>query len=197
MTTDEKNADSELARRGEVLKALRQIIQSVDLHSRHLLREHGITGPQLVILQEVANFGPLTVSRLAGATSLSQGTVTNILMRLEKGGLVTRTRSQKDKRQVYIETTEKCGDLLASAPSPLHETFVERFGELEEWEQEMILSALKRLAAIMTPAPGAAPPRKRSRKTVQADETDEATDDPEKDAERFLNPSDALENTSK
>ncbi len=149
METDPKRTDSELARRREVLRALRQIIQSVDLHSRHLLRQHGITGPQLVILQEVATFGPMTVSQLAKATSLSQGTVTNILMRLEKGELVTRTRSEKDKRRVYIETTEKCRQLLASAPSPLHETFVERFDNLQEWEQEMILSALKRLAAIM------------------------------------------------
>jgi DNA-binding MarR family transcriptional regulator len=149
MTTNEQKPNAELVRRREVLRALRQIIQSVDLHSRHLLREHGITGPQLVILQEVASFGPMTVSQLAKATSLSQGTVTNILMRLERGGLVTRTRSETDKRRVYIETTETCRNVLASAPSPLHETFAERFGELAEWEQEMILSALKRLAAIM------------------------------------------------
>jgi DNA-binding MarR family transcriptional regulator len=165
MTTDEKKPESGLLRSGEVLRALRQIIQSVDLHSRHLLREHGITGPQLVILQEVAGFGPMTVSQLARATSLSQGTVTNILMRLEKGGLVTRTRSQKDKRQVYIDITQNCMDLLASAPSPLDKTFVERFSQLQEWEQEMILSALKRLAVIMAPeAAAAASARRRSRK---------------------------------
>lgn len=160
MESDKIKSDIELDRRREVLRALRQIIQAVDLHSRHLLREHGITGPQLVILQEVAAFGPMTVSQLARATSLSQGTVTNILMRLEKGGLVTRTRSEADKRRVYIDVADKCRDLLASAPSPLHETFSERFGDLQEWEQEMILSALKRLAAIMTPNIAAALPPK-------------------------------------
>ncbi len=161
METDKKTTDAELARRREVLRALRQIIQAVDLHSRQLLRQHGITGPQLVILQEVAAFGPLTVSQLAKATSLSQGTVTNILMRLEKGELVTRTRSREDKRRVYIDVADKCRDMLATAPSPLHETFVEQFGGLEEWEQEMILSALKRLAAIMEPVPESAAGKKR------------------------------------
>lgn len=164
MATDEKKLDTELVRRREVLQALRQIIQSVDLHSRQLLREHGITGPQLVILQEVATFGPMTVSQLAKATSLSQGTVTNILMRLEKGGLVTRTRSEMDKRRVYIEITDTCRKLLANAPSPLHETFAERFGELAEWEQEMILSALKRLAAILAPENLGTPVKKSGRK---------------------------------
>lgn len=179
METDKKRTDAELARRQEVLKALRQIIQAVDLHSRQLLREHGITGPQLVILQEVAAFGPLTVSQLAKATSLSQGTVTNILMRLEKGGLVTRTRSELDKRRVYIDVADKCRDLLATAPSPLHETFVERFGGLEEWEQEMILSALKRLATIMEPDPESVAARKRSGQSSRKRGAGLTADEPE------------------
>jgi DNA-binding MarR family transcriptional regulator len=189
METDKKKTDAELARRREVLKALRRIIQAVDLQSRQLLREHGITGPQLVILQEVAAFGPLTVSQLAKATSLSQGTVTNILMRLEKGELVTRTRGELDKRRVYIDVADKCRDLLASAPSPLHETFVERFGGLEEWEQEMILSALKRLSAIMETAPENVAARKRSGRKSRERGAGLTADGPES-ANVFLSPID-------
>ena len=38
----------------EVLIALRRIIQAIDLYSRSLKKHHGITGPQLVILQELS-----------------------------------------------------------------------------------------------------------------------------------------------
>lgn len=135
----------------EVLTYLRQIIQFMDLYSRFLLRNHGITGPQLVILQEIAALGEITVSHLAKATSLSQGTVTNILIRLEKRGLIKRQRSTLDKRRVYVTVTEECRGLLESAPYPLQQNFIDGFGKLENWEQTMILSALQRLAKIMDP----------------------------------------------
>ncbi len=133
----------------DVLTALRRIIQAMDLHSRDLLRRYGITGPQLILLYEISAFGEITVSALARATSLSQGTVTNILVRLEKRNLVTRHRSETDRRRVYVKTTPACDELLASAPSPMQETFVRRFSKLEPWERHMILGAVQRLAGIM------------------------------------------------
>lgn len=156
-------APPEKSEHHEVLTALRRIIQAMDLHSRYLLRQHGITGPQLVLLQEVQNAGAVTVSNLARATSLSQGTVTNILRRLERGGLVYRRRSESDRRRVYVEPTPECQTLLATAPSPFQNDFLRRFSELPRWERSMIVSALQRLADIMqeTSARTARPRRRR------------------------------------
>ena len=66
----------------EVMIALRRIMQSVYLHSHYLVRHFGLTGPQLVILQELSKFEELSVGKLSKATSLSQATVTGILERL-------------------------------------------------------------------------------------------------------------------
>lgn len=134
----------------EMLVSLRKITQAISLHSRDLGRRYGLTGPQLVILNEIANHQPLSVTELARSISLSQATVTDILNRLEKRGLAERTRDASDRRRVMIRTTQACAELLSNAPPALQETFVERYTRLDEWEQLMILSALKRIVDLMS-----------------------------------------------
>lgn len=133
----------------QVLAALRQIIQAIDLHSRYLTAKYGLTGPQLAILQEVSKRGRLTAGELAQAVSLGQATVTGILMRLENSHLIVRERCLHDKRKVFIQTTPRAEELLASAPPPLQEKFMIQFNSLQNWEQSMILSALQRLVTMM------------------------------------------------
>lgn len=133
----------------EVLVALRQVIRATDLHSRHLMKTTGLTAPQLLVLREIQGRGELSVSELARRISLSQGTVTSILDRLQARGLVTRERSQADKRRVLLRLTT-AGDLaLRRAPQPLQEHFVHKFESLPSWEQHMILAALQRVARLM------------------------------------------------
>ena len=103
----------------ELLILLRKITQAVDLHSKYLNKNFGLTGPQLIILQELSN-GDMTVSELARKVSLSQGTVTDIIHRLEKKDLIIKRRSNQDKRRVLITLSEKCKVLLALAPPPLN-----------------------------------------------------------------------------
>ncbi len=134
----------------EMLVSLRKITQAISLHSRDLGRRYGLTGPQLVILNEIANHQPLTVTELARSISLSQATVTDILNRLEKRYLVERSRDELDRRRVMIRLTKSCKELLANAPPALQETFVERYSKLAEWEQLMILSSLKRIVDLMS-----------------------------------------------
>jgi DNA-binding MarR family transcriptional regulator len=141
----------------ELLILLRKITQAVDLHSKYLNKNFGLTGPQLIILQELSN-GEKTVSELAHRVSLSQGTVTDIIHRLEKKDLIIKRRSNRDKRRVLITLSEKCKELLALAPPPLKETFTNSFSQTEEWEQLMILSSMNRIVKMMSADSIDAPP---------------------------------------
>jgi DNA-binding MarR family transcriptional regulator len=132
-----------------VLIAIRKIIQSIDLNSKSLIKRVGLTGPQLTILQEVINRGEVSMGEIAEAISLSQGTVTGILERMASRGLVTRRRSEIDKRRVLVKGTDAGKQLLKTAPPLLQEVFLERFNSLQEWEKTMILSSLQRLASLM------------------------------------------------
>lgn len=133
----------------EVLICLRKIIQKIDIQSKYLVKTVGLTGPQLTILQEVAKKEEAPVGEIARAISLSQATVTGIIERLEKRGLVSRNRSDIDRRKVLVKATAEARALLHKAPPLLQESFVEAFGLLEGWEQSMILSSLQRLVSMM------------------------------------------------
>ncbi|KPQ28615.1 MAG: transcriptional regulator [Marinobacter excellens HL-55] len=133
----------------QVLVALRRVIRATDLHSKRLSKHAGLTGPQLLIMRTIRDLGEVTIGTIAENVSLSQATVTTILDRLELRKLVYRVRSTKDKRKVHAHLTEDGADLLARAPNPLQEDFIEKFQNLAEWEQTMILASLQRVANMM------------------------------------------------
>ena len=133
----------------ELLIALRRIIRAIDLHSKKLNRESGLTGPQLIILQTINALPEVTPKRLASEVTLSQGTVTVILDRLEARGLIQRVRSERDRRSYHLTLSETGRHLLDKAPPPLQDAFIERFSKLEQWEQTQILSSVQRLAVMM------------------------------------------------
>jgi DNA-binding MarR family transcriptional regulator len=133
----------------QVLVALRRVIRATDLHSKRLSKHAGLTGPQLLIMRTIRDLGEVTIGTIAEQVSLSQATVTTILDRLEHRELVYRVRSTRDKRKVHAHLTEKGDDILARAPNPLQEDFIEKYQSLEEWEQTMILSSLQRVANMM------------------------------------------------
>jgi len=149
MNQNEKKITKRDAICNEVLISIRRIIQSVDLHSRYLVRYFGLTVPQLIILQEVSNRKEVSISIIAKAVSLGQSTVTGILERLENRGLISRRRSQSDKRRIYISVTDACNQILKKAPPPMQEHFIDAFTSLQDWEQSMILSSLQRIVALM------------------------------------------------
>jgi len=133
----------------DVLIAIRRIIQSVDMHSRYLVRHFGLTGPQLIILQEISKHKEVSISEIAKAVSLGQPTVTGILERLENRGLIIRRKSEKDKRKMLISITEACESLMEKAPPPMQEHFIDSFYRLQDWEQSMILASLQRIVQLM------------------------------------------------
>lgn len=132
----------------QVIVALRRVIRAVDLHSRTLAANYGLTGPQALLLKALQG-GELSAGELAVRISLSQGAVTDILNRLEKRGLVARKRDQSDGRRVLVKATQDGLALLDESPPLLQERFIKRFSGLEEWEQTQLLSSLQRIAAMM------------------------------------------------
>lgn len=132
-----------------VLVALRRVIRATDLHSKHLSKTTGLTAPQILLLHTVRNKGQVTIGELAADMSLSQATVTTILDRLEKRGLVFRERSKEDKRKVHAVLTEQGQSVLVKAPIPLQDQFARQFADLQDWEKTMIISSLQRVAHMM------------------------------------------------
>lgn len=80
-----------------------------------ILDNLGITYPQYLVLNLLwANDGQ-TVRHLADSLFLEPSTLTPMLKRLEAEGLLSRTRSPVDERQVEIRLTDKGRDLYTIA----------------------------------------------------------------------------------
>ncbi|MCC9609446.1 MarR family transcriptional regulator [Blastopirellula sp. JC733] len=133
----------------QIAFALRRIMRSIDLESRQLLHEIGLTFPQLAALQAIGRLQPTTVGKVASSIHLGHATLTGILDRLEKRGLVVRERSENDRRHISVRLTESGQTLLDKAPPLLHRPFQRQLDRLEVWERMQVAATLERVASMM------------------------------------------------
>ncbi|MDR1131687.1 MAG: MarR family transcriptional regulator [Oscillospiraceae bacterium] len=76
-----------------------------------LLDEVGLTYTQYIVMMVLWERKSVSVSELGKRLYLDSGTLTPLLKRLERKGLVRRARSSADERVVNVSVTE-AGDLL-------------------------------------------------------------------------------------
>lgn len=132
-----------------ILQALRRIMRAIDLHSRNLLANHRITGPQLITLLAVFERGPLTSAEIARRIHLSPSTMVGILDRLEEKALIRRVRHEEDRRRILIHLTENGRELLKRAPSPLQSRLAQALSSLSSLETSTIARSLERVVELM------------------------------------------------
>jgi DNA-binding MarR family transcriptional regulator len=79
--------------------------------ARRLARErsarHGITATQLSVIKMLHEIGDLSLSRLSAHIHAHNSTVTGIIDRMERDGLVRRARDPDDRRVFLIKLTER------------------------------------------------------------------------------------------
>ena len=133
----------------EVLVALRRITRAIDLHSKRLQKESGLTTSQLLVMEAIAKLGNPSPSAIAREIVLSQATVTSILDRLENNGFVIRTRSDEDRRLVRISLTETGQEKVDQAPELLQAGFLKEYRTLPDWQRNMLVASLQHIAYMM------------------------------------------------
>ncbi|GAA0369346.1 MarR family transcriptional regulator CosR [Bowmanella denitrificans] len=143
------DSGGKMEKHDELLVALRKVIRAIDLHSKQLERQVGLTGPQLLVMRAITRFNGAMVKEIADHTNLSPATITSILDRLQSRELVLRQRCTEDKRKVGVYLTDAGIKALQAAPQMLQEHFIRRFDDLKDWEQSLLVSSMQRLAAMM------------------------------------------------
>lgn len=82
---------------------------------RPVLAELGLTYPQYLVLIVLWERESCTVRDIADTLRLDHGTLTPLLRRMERSGLVARHRDHNDERFVVVSLTEKGGALRTHA----------------------------------------------------------------------------------
>jgi DNA-binding MarR family transcriptional regulator len=134
-----------------VMKSIRRIVRAIDMRSKRVARETGLTIPQLVILQAVNELGKVTTGALSRHADLSPATTVIILDKLESRGLVTRRRSAEDRRVVHTELTEQGARTVRTAPPLVDGIFAESLADLPEADQHKITEAFATVANLLDP----------------------------------------------
>jgi DNA-binding MarR family transcriptional regulator len=84
-----------------------------------LLSKHGLTYPQYLVLLVLWEKDGQPVNDIAKRLYLETNTVTPLIQRMEKEGILTRTKGTKDARQMIVTLTKKgkqLQDQLAEVP---------------------------------------------------------------------------------
>ncbi|MCJ7993604.1 MarR family transcriptional regulator [Rhizobium cremeum] len=112
-----------------------------------MLDAMGITYPQYLVLNALAENDGLTVGAIADRLALESSTVTPPVKRMEQAGLVERRRSTADERQVHVWLTE-AGRALVDESRCLGETLTARSGMTPEELQAFNRQVLTFLGAL-------------------------------------------------
>ncbi len=141
----DKNNDCEF----RILSALRRVIRSVDIYSKKLNSELGLTTPQLLCLHALAKYERMILKDLAKEVHLAVSTVNGVIDRLEAKQYLTRKRSAEDRRKVHLEISPSGQRVVSQAPSLLQDKLAASLAELAEAEQIVITEALERVVELM------------------------------------------------
>jgi MarR family transcriptional regulator, organic hydroperoxide resistance regulator len=118
------------------------------------IKRFGLTSPQLFVLRELFIEQPKTLGDLSKALDLSNSTITGIIDRLERDGLVERSRDEKDRRVIWISTTDECmskkKERMDSSQQEMQEELMkvftpEQFGLLSSLLEKLIVHVEKKL----------------------------------------------------
>ena len=155
MTTTEAQV-SELA--GELQRVLSKVI-SVLRHTGKTATSGDLTLAQLSILLTLLDRGPMRMTELAAHEKVRTPTTTVAIRRLEKLGLVKRSRDPSDLRAVLVDVTPRGLVQHREALATRRAALAAMLTKLTPEERTTLSTALAPLARLAEQAEGATPAR--------------------------------------
>src|SRR5918993_4780369 len=88
-------------------RLLLQAREAVMAHTRPSLREHGLSDQQWRVLRVLGEHGTVETGRVAREAFILGPSLTGVLTRMERDGLIRRERDPADQRRTVIEATAR------------------------------------------------------------------------------------------
>ena len=132
-----------------IVQGLRRVVRALHSYSQDVYRQFGLTGPQLWALKTLQREGRLSAGQLARALAVHQSSLSLLVDRLEKRGLVSRVRSRGDGRFVLIELTKRGLALSAMAPEAAQGRLLHGLQSMSGAEVSQIRRSVERLVQVM------------------------------------------------
>ncbi|WP_439182817.1 MarR family winged helix-turn-helix transcriptional regulator [Carboxylicivirga taeanensis] len=135
----------------EILIKIRKIVRSIDIESKKIQKEYGVSIPQVLclnFLKSSPNY-QATQSDIRKFVNLNSSTVSGIINRLEKKGYLARLPKAGDKRVANIVLTSSGDELLKLIPPLLHEQLSTQLQGLDNEQLVLLEKGLDTLVSIL------------------------------------------------
>jgi DNA-binding MarR family transcriptional regulator len=136
----------------ELANRLRPVLLMLNRHLRREAHAAGITGGQAALLAQIRNHPDFGVRELAAREGISAPSMTRYLDRLEKAGLIVRSRSTEDARRLRLALTPKGVRVLRSVRRRRTAWLSERLEALSPDDQRAVGDAIGPLARMIEEA---------------------------------------------
>jgi DNA-binding MarR family transcriptional regulator len=134
------------------LRELWALDHALQKRSKRMARELGVTGPQRLALRLVSRFPGLPAGRLARLLQLHPSTVTGVVKRLARRGLIVRRTDGPDRRRSLLQITPAGLALLGRRQPTIESAVQAALGTLRPIEVAMAIKALGAVAASLESA---------------------------------------------
>jgi len=135
----------------EIVTDIRRIVRSINLESKRIQKDFGVSIPQLLCLTWLgkAEGYQATHKQLTEYLNLNSSTVTGIINRLEKKGLIARLPKAGDRRTTCIALTSAGFKLLKNTPNLLQDKLVTNIRKLSPSQIDQIKTSLGVLIDVL------------------------------------------------
>jgi DNA-binding MarR family transcriptional regulator len=133
----------------EIVGAIRRLIRAVSIDSVKMSRQYSLTAPQSGVLRSLSRGEPLSSASLSRELCVTPSNITGIIDRLEKKGLVQRSRMQDDRRVTLIQLTELGSQLSRDLPDPIEVRLISGLSELPPKKVKKLDEALEKIIDIL------------------------------------------------
>jgi len=139
-------------------RTLRAFIRAVTLLEplqRELAATHGISLGDLYAVRVLARLGEVPVSHYGAELGLPRSTITNLVDRLERAGLVERVASPSDRRVTLVRLTETGRDAVEARTRISDSDVARGILALDAADQTKLAELLERIVASQPEQDGA------------------------------------------
>ncbi|MEY4578561.1 MAG: hypothetical protein RL701_3264 [Pseudomonadota bacterium] len=158
---------------GDVLEFMRVIWQldhALQRASKRMESSLGVTGPQRLVIRIAGRFPGMPAGQLAKLLHLHPSTLTGILKRLERQGLLRRRADPGDGRRSLFMLTEKGRGFAVDAEGTVEACIAAALGRTPARKLVAARELLEDIAqqledSVAEPAPSLKPKRRRARTT--------------------------------
>lgn len=124
---------------------LRNVFRCLDRDTAFLLSQEGLTFAQMVVLRHISSCDGTTLAELTGSLKWAASTLSGIIKRLERDGLVERLADPTDLRVYRLRITDKAHQVLEATCLAYTDHLASILSHFTPEELAMLIASLKKL----------------------------------------------------